>query len=178
MENRTSALVGKAALHLACFHLARLGYDFTITRENSKTGDLWVDFGERLEVVEVKGMTAGAWQLKADQLARTDRFVFVDVDDGASWLVACADIAAHMGGKIRSSLTVRQISKMPSVALHTRLGRVVPRPVVSKSEPYDPAKKGSRTVTKRLADGTVKVYKYGPYRSRRDNQSTTATGAF
>jgi hypothetical protein len=158
---RTTALVGKAALHLACFHLARLGHDFTITREHSNAGDLWVNFGSGIEVVEVKGMTAGTWHLRAAQLEACARVIFVMVDDGACWIAAAADVREAMRGRAQAGMTAKALEGVPAVALHKQVGRVVPlRP---KARPYQAGQKGARTVKKTLADGTVKVYRYGPY---------------
>ena len=166
MKNtRTTSLVGKAALHLACFHLARLGHDFTITRENSKTGDLWVDFGSGIEVVEVKGMTAGAWQLRADQIARVSRFIFVAVDEGCCWMVPVAPVADRLKGKTTTAITIRQVEGLNGECLHKRVGRVVPFWPTEKPK-YDPNGKGNRIVRKRLADGTVKEYRYGPHSAK------------
>jgi hypothetical protein len=158
--HRTTALIGKAALHLACFHLARLGHDFTITRENSKTGDLWVNFGAGIEVVEVKGMTKSAWHLRADQISRVSRVIFVMVDDGACWMVHAPAVIDYLGDKPQRNLTIKQAAALGGVAMHKQVGRVAPvrpRPATAASG------KSGRVVRRRLADGTEKVYRYGPY---------------
>jgi hypothetical protein len=154
-----SRLTGRAGVGLAMFHLGRLGYEFVATSEGSHAGDLWVDFGDGPEAVEVKASTTGAWHLRRPQLMRVRRVVFVNVADGTAWL---ADVAAVLAvwettkqrGRNACTMTEKQLCSGNVIAWHRQVPRVVPKPSRPAKQRY------AKTVKRKLADGTIRVYQY------------------
>jgi hypothetical protein len=157
--------IGKAGLALVSFHLARLGYDFTATTDNSIAGDIWADLGSGPEVVEVKATTRPAWTLRRSQAARTNWYALVNIVDGDAWLVAAPALEARWAGAGCNALTIvgRELPSLAHIALHHQAPKIVPAlPQKKQREPRVPIPGRVRQVSKRLADGTVKVYEY-PY---------------
>jgi hypothetical protein len=157
-----SSLIGRGGLGLAMFHLARLGYEFVPTIGHSAEGDLWVRFGEALESVEVKTTRTGTWSIRAAQLARVSKVIFVDMEDGCCWIAGSAEVRRNAGPTQTIAVTPPQLDRMGATAWHKAIPKVCPNPQVMKAIP---GAKGNRVVRNRLADGTVKVYEYPPHRA-------------
>ncbi len=169
MQKISTSLIGKAGIGLAMFHLARLGYDFTVTTMNSQDGDLWVRFEGGLEMVEVKSTTTSCFHLRADQLARVIRVVFVVVNDGCCWCLPVEPVKAFVaerGGK-HANMTPKQVADLGAEAWHKLFPRLAPAPKLTGPHrtpgPVTPGAKGNRVVIRKLADGTIKRYEYAPY---------------
>lgn len=167
-QKLSTNLIGKAGVGLATYHLARLGFDFTVTTMNSLDGDLWVRFEGGLEMVEVKSSLAAAWHLRAEQLDRVSRVVFVLVDDACCWCLPVAPLRAFVaerGGK-HAVITQKQLAKLRPEEWHKATPRPAPLVVrARKAARMVPGAKGNRVVIRTLADGTVKRYEYAPYNS-------------
>jgi hypothetical protein len=154
-------LIGKAGVGLACFHLARRGYDFVLTTDNSLDGDLWVNFGGSMERVEVKSTTRMGWHLRAKQLKRVSRMVFADVQDGECWMVSACAVLATMRGRAEGTITRKQVEALGAEAWHKEMYRLLPRaPKIAQLVPSVNGK--PRQIKKILADGTTKIYIYPP----------------
>lgn len=155
--------IGRAGLSLVCFHLARMGYEFTTTTDNSVAGDIWADLGNGPEVMEVKATLRPAWTLRRCQAARTKWYVLVNVADGDTWLVAAASVASLWQNTKKDALTLmgRDMPELAQMALHRQAPRLFP-----ESAPPKPRKRRElvsgriRRVKKRLANGEVKIYEY------------------
>ena len=153
-------LMGKAGVGLLMFHFGRLGYEFTQTSEGSHAGDLWVDFGQGPEAVEIKATRLPRWGLRSLQTSRVRWVAFVNLTDADCWLLPAAKIL-----QVRAStadgfqITGAQVIAMGAQGLHHAA------PVLSdaaKKPPAKPREKSGkvRRVKKKLASGEIKIYEY------------------
>jgi hypothetical protein len=153
-------LIGKAAVALLSFHLARRGIDFAVTTDSSSVGDIWADFGSGVVAIEVKGSAKNAWYVRADQSARIDHWAFVGIADTRCWLVAGEQVRESIGGVGASKdkiITLRDVEAMDGIPLHAGLPVLLtPRKAGLAVRPG-----GIRKVRRRLATGEVKEYTYG-----------------
>lgn len=149
-------LIGKAAVSLLSFHLARRGIDFAPTTDSSSSGDIWADMGGGVVAIEVKGSVKGAWHVRAFQTDRIAHWVFVGISDARCWLVEGDKVRASLGGKTTKVITLREIETMGGTPLH-----VGAPPVLAPRIPNMTIKaRAARRVRKRLASGEVKEYVY------------------
>lgn len=161
----SSSLIGKAGVGLVMFHLGRLGYEFTQTTDSSRHGDLWVMFDSGPEVVEVKTVHATSWPVRRLQAQRVARFAFVSIEEGECWLADAALVLTLIGAKEATAVGRQTLKAAGARPLH----RGIPLPCPKRPTAEELVLAGEevqwRTVRARLADGSVKEYRYPRRRS-------------
>jgi hypothetical protein len=156
MPHISNRLIGKAGVGLACFHLGRMGREFTLTNDNSGHGDIWADFGDGPKIVEVKSTTRPVWAITRSQWARVNWYVFVNVIDADCWLLPASSFTARFSATDSGSIMVlgREMGDFGATPLH----RSTPNLYVPVVKPYRSG--GVRRVKKKLASGEIKIYEY------------------
>jgi hypothetical protein len=155
-------LIGKAAVCLLSFHLARRGIDFAITTDSASCGDMWADLGEGVVAIEVKSSTDTRWHVRPTQAKHKGLWAFVCISDTRCWLVRDDAVEAAFnrygtGDYKTTILTLSQVEAMGGIPLHTGLPVLLaPRKSAWSVKPRAP-----RKVTRTLASGEVKEYVYG-----------------
>lgn len=119
-------LIGKAAVCLLSFHLARRGIDFAVTTDSASCGDLWADFGDGVVAIEVKSSTNTRWHIRHTQAEHKGFWAFVCISDTRCWLVDAGAVNAafnrHGTGEYKSTIvTLAQVEGMGGIPLHSGL---------------------------------------------------------
>ena len=175
-----SNLIGKAAISLTTFHLARRGYDCIATTDNSSAGDLWVKVGAGVIPIEVKGSLQNQWSVRPSQMTNSQYIAFVGVGDGRCWLLPATSVMSFIIAnrpRVRhvEILTLRTVEGLNGCALHADFRAIYPIKRIPLDVEYFSRSTGRRVVRKTLADGTLKEYVYPSYRHRKSVTTTDDT---
>jgi hypothetical protein len=165
---RTKELIGRAGVHLAMFHLCRLGHECAETIHLSARGDLWVDFGDGPEAVEVKAASGSIWTIKLSQLRRVKRLMLVHVDDGQCWMFNAAEVLSCLEEKVPDGSDTRAVSlaklnKCSKEVLHRKTPPVcqaAPRKDNPKPRFKRDGTPAMKRVVRKLVNGETKIYEY------------------
>lgn len=180
----TNRLVEKAAIGLCVWQLSRRGFETVLTTTNSHEGDIWVSAPDRrMFRVEVKGSTSTLWNIRRAQCRTADFFLLVSIHTARVYVLSRDEIIGNLplhysrGDEVYSVTSKR----LPTSSLDD-WGAFGPTAASFSAMRTDEPLLGdgrTRTVKKRLADGTIKVYRY-PMRvnhiqvvNRSDNQTVT-----
>lgn len=160
-----SNLIGKAGVGLAIFHFARLGFEANVTDFNSSSCDLWVRFPHGIEMVEIKTSIKDLWSLRGCQASIAQWFFFASLKSGAAWLLSGAKVKAMYDEKGKPFvIPLHQMERIADLCFHRDGPAMVLTPeVAERIHQYRTTPRQDRapkTVRKKLADGTIKLYKY------------------
>lgn len=119
-------LIGKAAVCLVSFHLARRGIDFAVTTDSASCGDLWADFGDGVVSIEVKSSAKTSWSVRHTQAEHRGLWAFVCISDTRCWLVPSDAVNAAFPrsatGQYKDTIvTLSQVEGMGGIPLHAGL---------------------------------------------------------
>lgn len=119
-------LIGKAAVCLVSFHLARRGVDFAVTTDSASCGDLWADFGDGVVSIEIKSSVATKWNIRHTQATHKGLWAFVCITDTRCWLVNADTVhdavKRYRTGDYRNTVvTLNQVESMNGIPLHAGL---------------------------------------------------------
>lgn len=168
---RTSRLIEKGGIGLVMYQLARMGFEFTLTSENSDRGDIWVKFGQRAVAIEVKASTHSMWHLRDTQGAHVEFYCFVNIPNARCWILSRSEVLALGNDRRRGEgVYMLRAPDMPADALGN-WGCLVPQ--TKKGAPRVARAGKPRVVRRRLATGEVKEYSY--VRMIREKPSENAT---
>lgn len=156
----TANLIGKAGVGLAMFHLARLGHEFVMTSTCSHAGDLWVDFGNGPETVEVKTTARPQWSLRRDQTNRVKWVILVNISDADCWLLPVSALGGGWRKTEKDNLLVlgKNLLSLGAKSLHASAPSILR--IAKPTRPIRTGTRKPRMVKKVLASGEVKYYEY------------------
>jgi hypothetical protein len=164
---RAANLIGKGGIGLVMFHLARLGWEFAQTFDNSNKGDIWVHVGDSIVSLEVKSGFANSWIVSKSQLDNVDFYCFVEMNRGICYLLKSSQLkdiikkttqkGVELFSFARSAMPFEAEENWKILAGSSDL-EYTPAAVFRSRK--KPAPRRQR-VKKILADGTVKIYEYG-----------------
>ena len=154
---------------LVTFHLARRKIEFALTLDRSPLGDIWASVRDRKISIEVKTCRdAMKWQVRKSQIHRVDYYVLVSMDTARCFVLTSREMAEIVQDApvIYGDIHLVSRGKIADDALNAwkkldgertpNLSRGILGPKPTASAVY----KHTRTVHRKMADGTVKTYVY------------------
>lgn len=162
-------LTERGGIGLVIFHLARRKIEFALTLERSPLGDIWASIGDRKISIEVKTCRdAMKWQVRKSQASRVEYYVLVAMDAAKCFVLTSGEMAKILRDApiIYGDICLVGRDKIADLALNAwgkldgkhspnlSPGILGPKPI------FRAAYKHTRTVRRKLADGTMKTYTY------------------
>jgi len=162
-------LTERGGMGLVIFHLARRKIEFALTLERSPLGDIWASVGDRKISIEVKTCrNVMKWQVRKSQIHRVEYYVLVSMDTAKCFVLTSREVAGIVQESpvIYGDIHLVSREMVPDLALNAweKLdGERTPNlsPGILGPQPIPRALyKHTRTVRRKLADGTLKTYTY------------------
>lgn len=162
-------LTERGGMGLVVFHLARRKIEFALTPERSPLGDIWASVGGRKIGIEVKTCRdVMKWHVRKSQIHRVEYYVLVSMHNARCFVLTAREMAEIVRNSHVLSGDVHIVSReaIDDLALnawgkldgeHTpNLSPGILGPKPDRRTLYS----STRTVRRKLADGTMKTYTY------------------
>lgn len=161
-----SKLTGRGGVGLVIFHLARLGIEYRETHLDSGQADIWLRLPNgRMMLGEVKASFQQSWQVKRSQVAMSDVFFMVDMRMARVHLLTKEEVLQVLAASRQSgpqyTIARTQLPRSAEANWGLLFGgpdQQIYVPSLDNRQLVETGK--NRTVTHKLADGSVKTYTY------------------
>ena len=155
-------MIGKGGVGLVVYHLAKRRIEFAITSDHCPSGDIWIEVAGKKSGIEVKTCRKGrAWHVNRRQVGAAEFYCLVSFETAACFVVTGQEMAVAAADAPNAYRGIALVSDhhLPAASFNA-WEKLTGRPEKTPRQPIRYT--STRRVTRRMKDGSTKVYEYPP----------------